>query len=357
MYEIYFSQIREDSKVERYFKNPHASERIVCIGSGGCTAFSLLDDSVRNVYAVDVNRAQCALIELKRAAIGKLDRNAFLGFIGEISMLHRIEVYEDLRDSLPSYARKYWDQHRVKIAHGINYVGVTERFYRLVGENLRNSVCGEAAIKALFSCASVEEQRQLFQSEFNTEAWRTAIRVLMSKSTQLVFYPSFWFADSGEGDFGAFFLEQFDKEIQTKRICDNYFLSQLFFGSYIHNQTEGAPHYLSPEGFASAKRNLDKLTVINNSLQSGLQKLADIDAFFLSNVFDWGKEADRFSVCDAVLKAKSDEALLLYRNMYSQVSLSPMLVDRFDADEVLSRELHWMERSMLYRRLTAGVLR
>ncbi len=357
MYEIYFSQIREDSRVERRFKEIHAPERIVCIGSGGCTAFSLLDDSVRNVYAVDVNRAQCALIELKRAAIGQLDRKAYLGFIGETSMSHRMEGYEGLKETLPAYARKYWDQQRIKLALGINHAGVTERFYRVVGDNLRNSVCGEAAIRALFSCTSVEEQRHRLQLDFATEAWRTAIRVLMSKSTQLVFYPSFWFAETGEDDFGVFFSEQFERELQTKRISDNYFLSQLFFGSYIHDQAEGTPHYLSPEGFASAKRNLDKLTVVNNSLQAGLQKFADIDAFFLSNVFDWGKETDRFSVCDAVLKAKSDEALLLYRNMYGQVSMSPRLFDRFDVDDVLSCELHGMERSMLYRRLTAGILR
>lgn len=356
MNEVYFSQIREDSQVERHLLQTHQLRKITCIGSGGCTAFSLLNDSAEAVFAVDVNRAQCALIELKKAAIRQLDLAAYLGFIGEASMPNRVELYQNLRPELAGFVRNFWDRRTLKVAHGINCSGVTDRFYRFVGGNLRKNVCGEGVAQKLFDCSSLEEQRAFYEEYFTNDAWKTAMRVLFSKTTQTQFYPPFWFAHTDEGEFEEFFSDQFTNEVLSKPISNNYFLSQLMLGSYIYNQPEGTPHYLSPEGFASAKRNLHKLSVVNEPMQKFLARSQDIDAFFLSNVFDWGKQSDQQSIGQAVITAMSHGAIMLYRNMYSPAALAPPLADRFEPDQELSELLLSKERSMLYRHLTAGVL-
>src|SRR5688500_14850391 len=150
--EIYFAQIREDSRVEREImlgKNP---EKVAVIGSGGCTAFSILSDEVENVYCIDLNPAQCALVELKKAGIRALKRTEFLAFIGETNSGNRLEQYQQLRKELPQYALEFWDANLEAITSGINKSGVTEKFYAYISQQILTNIYGERVWKELFHC-------------------------------------------------------------------------------------------------------------------------------------------------------------------------------------------------------------
>ncbi len=61
---------------------PAADDSLVVVGSGGCTALSLLAAGAGHVAAVDLNRSQNHLIELKLAALTSLPREALLGVLG-----------------------------------------------------------------------------------------------------------------------------------------------------------------------------------------------------------------------------------------------------------------------------------
>jgi S-adenosylmethionine-diacylglycerol 3-amino-3-carboxypropyl transferase len=354
--QLYFAQIREDSLVERHLTDTNQPKTIVTIGSGGCTALSLLQDEVHRVYAIDQNEAQAALIECKKAAIQALSREEFLSFIGEAEATDRLETYRRVAPLLPAYAREYWDRHPGDIAMGINQCGATERFYRFIGQNIRLNVYGDEVWDALFACRSVDEQIAFSEKYLTTEAWRTAVRLLLSKTTHLQFFPAFMFAHARENDFGAFFEAMFLRELRSKPVTNNYFLSQLLFATYLYNQPEGLPRYLSESGYAVAKRNLHKLTVVPLSLQQALPGLEGVDAFYLSNVFDWADQPAREQICTAILRAKSDSAVVMYRNMLAANPLPDFFRDRLRVDEELSRQMTALERSMMYQQITVGEL-
>ncbi len=356
MADIYFAQIREDSRVERALASLYLPKTIVSIGSGGCTSFSLLSDEVDTVYAVDANPAQAALIECKKAAIFALSRTEYLAFIGETDCKDRLAVYRGIAHLLPDYAREYWNEHSDDITVGINQCGATERFYRFIGSNIRNNIYDDEIWHALFACSSVDDQVEFHRKYLTSEKWQTAVRLLLSKTTHLQFFPAFMFAQASEHDFGMFFGAMFTKELHTKLVHNNYFLSQLLFASYLYEQPEGVPFYLTDEGYAQAKRNLHKLSVIPRTLQHVLPELSSVDAFFLSNVFDWAREAERHSICEAILKAASDHAAVLYRNMLSRHPLPGFFMERFMVDESRSSEMAGLERSMMYQRITVGTL-
>src|SRR5579885_1984943 len=69
---LFFAQVREDPRLELEVLDPRADDSIVVVGSGGCTALSLLAAGAGQVTAVDVNRTQNHLIELKLAAVSTL---------------------------------------------------------------------------------------------------------------------------------------------------------------------------------------------------------------------------------------------------------------------------------------------
>ncbi|USG63437.1 BtaA family protein [Brevibacillus ruminantium] len=356
MPEIYFSQIREDSRVERTLLRQFRPRRIVTIGSGGCTSLSLLQDDVELVYAIDQNPAQAALIECKKAAMAHLSRDEFLAFIGESEGADRLVTYQRLAPLLPTYARAYWDAHPELLAAGVNQCGVTERFYRFIGSNLRKNVIADELWNELLSCTSIAQQVSFSQNYLQSDAWRTAVKILLSKTTHLQFFPAFMFAQARENDFGTFFESMFQRELHTRLLAQNYFFTQFLFSSYLLDQPEGTPHYLSEAGYEEARRNLDKLHIIPSTLQEALPRLDQIDAFFLSNVFDWATHQQQEEIGHALLHAKAASAVLLYRNMLASPPLSKEWSASFSVDEQLSAEMTALESSMMYRQITVGVL-
>ena len=361
MNEIYFSQIREDSLIERALLAHNPRRRILCIGSGGCTAFSLLRDDTDLVTVVDFSRAQCALIELKLKAIVRLSRDEFLDFIGEKERdgaeKFRLSIFDEIRSQLSRRAESYWSTRRHEIESGINSCGVTDRYYRFVGENLRKNVLSECSLRELFACESIDQQVLLLKSVFRTEQWKTAIKVLFSKTTQTLFYPKFWYSDSSESDFAEFFVERFETELSERLIRDNYFLSQLIFGKYLLHQTNGMPHYLSEVGYEEAKRNAGKLELVNATLQDCIKNGKDWDAYFLSNVFDWGTSKNVNQIAHALIEKATSGAILLYRNRYQSTILPAEFTDVFKVNVAISSEMQSRDRSLLYRHLTVGEFR
>ncbi|RFB18455.1 DUF3419 family protein [Bacillus sp. HNG] len=354
MSKLYFSQIREDSLVEREISKIAKPKKILVIGSGGCTAFSILNDSVDQVLCVDINPAQCALIELKKAAINNFPLKEFLAFIGETPCQDRIQMFEAIANDLPDYAREYWQQHSQDIEKGMNYIGVNERFYRFIGENVCRNIYDESVWRELFTSKNLEEQQAFYEKYLTTSEWKTAAKILLSKTTHLQFFPSYMFANASENDFAEFFLSQFEKEVKTKPIYNNYFLSQILFSSYLYEEDEGVPFYLSKEGYEVAKRNTDKLAIHPVSIQELLRKERSIDAFYLSNVFDWADVKGKELLCNGILPAKSAKAIVLFRNMLSTSQLPEDFMKQFSCDEELSERCEGLERSMLYQKITVG---
>jgi len=356
MPEIYFAQIREDGRVDRELAASSGARRIACIGSGGCTALSLLNDQVSEVVVADANPAQCALIELKVAALRDLERDAFLGFIGDRPDTRRASIYRRLRPLLSDSAQRFWDKRTDCIATGVNKIGVTERYYDFVGRNVRHSVIAQDVLEELFSTDSMERQQALLEAHFKSECWNIAMRILLSKQSNLLFYPDFWYARAEEHEFGDLLLPKLMQGLNQYPAARNYFLSQLLLGRYLDPDREGAPHYLSQDGYVAAQRNLHKMRLVNLSIQAMLGQERGIDAFFLSNIFDWGKEVHAREVWDSVLNSAAPGAAFLYRNMYRKSGIFAHTPDRIKVNDTLSHDFQAQERSMLYRHIQTGAI-
>src|SRR5262252_5685649 len=78
---LYFAQVREDPLLEIEALAPTADDSLVVVGSGGCTALSLLAAGARHVACVDLNKTQNHLVELKLAAVTFLPHDALLGML------------------------------------------------------------------------------------------------------------------------------------------------------------------------------------------------------------------------------------------------------------------------------------
>jgi hypothetical protein len=131
---LYFAQVREDPRLEIEALAPRNDETIAIVGSGGCTALSLLASGAGRVVAIDLNRTQNHLIEIKLAALRLLTTRAALEFLGGLPLAEPVReaTYIALRPLLSAAACEYWDGRREAIRGGVIASGVSERFIGVV---------------------------------------------------------------------------------------------------------------------------------------------------------------------------------------------------------------------------------
>src|SRR5262249_30260973 len=155
--EVVFGQVREDAAVELAalaLRGP--SEAAFCIGSGGCTAFSLLIGAPETLHVVDINPAQIHLLELKKAAFERL---SYAG------MLHCLTVdarpaYPDLRPLLTPRSVSFWDQRRRLLAHGLNQSGIVDRRLRQAMRLLLPLLISRRRVAERFPSSDLSSQRR-----------------------------------------------------------------------------------------------------------------------------------------------------------------------------------------------------
>ena len=171
---LYFAQVREDPVLEIEALQPRPEHTIVVVGSGGCTALSLLSAGAGQVVAVDLNRVQNNLTELKAAAVRTLTPAEAVGFLGgaPMSARERGERYRAMAPDLGQEARDWWNGHPRQLARGILGAGVTERFIGGVITAMRVAVHPPGRIRRLLACITLDEQRELFRREWDTARWR-----------------------------------------------------------------------------------------------------------------------------------------------------------------------------------------
>src|ERR1700755_2677159 len=112
---LVYTQIWEAPKADLAALQLPLGSTIVTISSGGCNALSYLTAQPAQVYAVDLNQANLALLKLKLAGIRAFaDYAEFWQFFGEASSPANAQLYRDrLRPLLDDGARAYWDKRNV----------------------------------------------------------------------------------------------------------------------------------------------------------------------------------------------------------------------------------------------------
>lgn len=171
--EVVFSQVHEDASVElELLRGPaRPGARVFCIASAGDTALALLAarPSPARVEAVDIYPAQLHMVELKAAALARLEGRALLDALEADGS----GAYPALRPSLQPAAAAFWDARISRLAEGINNCGLVDRALRRAAAVFRLAA-GRRRMEAVLGAATPEEQRRAYERNWDTALWRTA---------------------------------------------------------------------------------------------------------------------------------------------------------------------------------------
>ncbi len=315
---LFFAQVREDPLLEIEALAPDDTKTLVVVGSGGCTALSLLAAGAGRVVAVDLNRVQNSLTDLKAAAVGGLEPRLAVGFLGGSPApgADRLALYEQVKDRLGPLSRQWWDAHQGWIARGVLNVGVTERFIATVIVTMRRLIHPQSRIERLLACRTLDEQRELYHREWDSVRWKMLFTVLLNRAVfRKAYHPAF-FEHVDNPSFARHFRRLAEHTLTEVPISTNYFVHHMLTASYPLDVPGGLPPYLDPTGAAAVTSALDRLVLVDGAYTAYLRTLPDasVHGFSLSNILEWFTAEETNELFAEIVRTAAPGARLVFRN-------------------------------------------
>lgn len=340
--EVVFGQVREDAaiEVEALSLCPRPAVAF-CIGSGGCTAFSLLSERPKKLIALDINPAQIYLLDLKKAAFSVLSYEQMLD-----TMTHDARsVYTRLRPSLGPQARQFWDKRQALLAHGLNGCGLIEQKSEHMMRLLRLFVHSREEIRAMFGQRDLDAQKQHYRAHWDTWRWRLSLRLGLSKpALRRTYGPDF--VAAVPANFSELMRQRMESVFTRFPTEENPYLWQAFLGEYPPTQ-KGLPIYMQHQHFEEVKAGMTdiELVVEDAAAWLGTQPARSIDFFGLSNILEVTSPQYTKRLLEAVTHAAKPGAILCLRFIFPpEAGLLPNN-ESLELDCELSDYLQQIDRS------------
>lgn len=357
LFKLLFAKSWEDPATDRRAVAVQPGDTVMTITSGCCNTLTLLLDDPGKVYAVDINPTQSYLLELKSAALRQLDSQQLHQFLGLTPCDVRAQLFEKLSSDLSPAALAYWKSRPDAIAKGIMYAGKFESLVHLVTTFIR-LLQGRKRIERLFQCEGLEQQRAYFQKHWNNRRWRLIFNLLANKRviSARMGLNYFQFED-GSTSFSESFQKRFQRGICDTPIRENYFLALFLCGHYWSETA--IPAYLLPENLPTVRARLNRIVNVLAPAADWLEQQPpqSINGFVLSNIGELMSESETDRVFAALLPAAAPGARVCFRNILIPRAVPQTLAEQIVLDRELSQELLATDRSFLYSRVNAYVVK
>jgi S-adenosylmethionine-diacylglycerol 3-amino-3-carboxypropyl transferase len=302
--------VREDAAAELAALTALGPGRdVFCIGSGGCTALSLLVARPRAVQAVDINPAQIHLIELKRAAVAQLSSDDLIACVTRDARPY----YPSLRRALSAAAASFWDARADLLARGLTQCGEIERRLRQAMRLFRVAVHPRARIEEALGGTDVEAQRRFYVERWATPRFRAALATGLSRPVLRLIYGRA-VLDALPADFARLVAGNLAHAFTATPARENGYLWQTFLGRYPPS-SRGLPIYLQPEHHQEVKDRIGALATSVGEAAGWLGRVRarSFDFFALSNILEISRSDEVAPLLSSIAHAARPGALICLR--------------------------------------------
>lgn len=325
----------EDPRLDRVALDFQSDDDVLVITSAGCNALDYAITGPRNVYAIDMNPRQNALLELKIAGIRNLDYEAFFKIFGEGRYRGIRQLYRDkLRSDLNEWAQEYWDR-RIRFfdnpKHTFYYRGTSGSFARFMRMYSDRIIRLRKQIDLLLEAKSIEEQREIYEDELHKKVFSRAIRFMVNRDTtmSMLGVPKAQrrqIENQYPGGLVKYVEDCVYAVFAEIPIHDNYFWRVYLNGSYTK---DCCPEYLKEENFAKLKGGLvDVVSTHTDSVQGFLESHpGTISKFILLDHMDWMSDK-YFPALEAEWQAIVDRSAPNTRVIWRSGGLRTDFIDR-----------------------------
>ena len=280
---VRYSQVWEDHcLLERAFELSPGTDALI-IGSAGDNVAALLFAEPDRVVAVDVSPAQCALVELKLAALRELSASDTAVLLGAVPG-DAVAVYRQIAPALSTRAREFWNRHDDLLAAGLMGCGLLERY---IGEFRDHWFVPLAdPIRRLFECPDLDSQREVFLREIYSPTLESAFRAyfgaqMAGRGRDLSQYK---YVDQ---DAGAHLWQGFRHAFTEIPAQGNFYLEWLLTGRFA--DLSYGPLLLRPAAAARLGGLVDRVTIVCADLSEYLSACTPgtFAAADMSDIFEY----------------------------------------------------------------------
>ena len=344
---VRYANCWEDAAILLEALEPMASSVCLSIVSGGDNTLALLARDPELVVGVDINPAQIATLDIKRAAIAAIEHPELLEFLGvRAARRPRLETYRLLRSELAPDARAFWDRHEREIELGVIHAGKFEEYFGHFRRWVLPLVHRRATTARLLESKSQAERTAFYERTWDTRRWRAVFRVFFSEFVMGRMGRDPEFFRYVEGSVSERILARVRHALTTLPGEDNPFMRYILSGSF-----DGAlPVYLEPANTERIRRNLDRLRVVTGTIEDADRQLGvRYDACNLSDIFEYMRDDVFAAVTSQLIGVCREGARLAYWNMLVPRSVAAAHPERVVADDGAARRLFASDRAFFYQ--------
>jgi S-adenosylmethionine-diacylglycerol 3-amino-3-carboxypropyl transferase len=306
-----FAVVREDADIELAVCERVSARRALVVASGGCTALTLASRGV-GVTAFDINPAQLAHVEAKRAAALRGDRAALNVGVDDASALNQRGEFEKLFRTLRRFVEEF--------------VAPKEEIARYFARETTPDARGEI----------VETWRA-------SRYWPVAFALAFHDPLLHAMFGPGATQHAAPGSYPGYFQRVFERGLLRDDGADNPFLRHVFLGAY--------DPALPPEYVARPPKLA--IDLVRGSLLD-VPDLARFDIISLSNVFDWSDDSLARAWGERIAKDTRRGCAVIIRQLNNRRDVRRFFGDAFVFDDALSEALVARDRSLFYERIEVG---
>lgn len=315
----------EDPRLDRIALEIGPEDNILVITSAGCNALDYALCQPNHVHAVDMNPRQNALLQLKQAAIRKLDYEDFFQMFGHGHWEGVEAAYRKmLRPELNRWSQNFWDKRIRWFSNphrSFYFRGTSGSFARLINHYIDRVAKVRPAINDLLAADTIEEQQEIYHSKIYDKFWSKPLKFFINRDSTMSMLgvpraQRRQLEEQYDGNIAKFIHDCLEAIFTEIPIRDNYFWRVYLTGRYMR---DCCPEYVSQDGFEKLKAGLvDRVTTHTDSVQGFLEKHeGTISRFILLDHMDW--LSDHFfpwleSEWQAIVDKAAPETKMIWRS-------------------------------------------
>jgi len=358
----------EDPAVDRKALALGPDDTVMVISSAGCNVLDYALDGPARIHAVDANPRQNALLELKIAAIRRLEYEDFFALFGEGRHPRFRELYRTcLRGELSDFGRAWWDRHGGWFDsplgsfyyHGL--AGLVARGFRAY---LKMRPRLAADVGDLFRAGDLSTQRDIYDRRIAPALWTPLMKWVLGRQFTLsllgVPHPQRRLVQAQHEDgVVGFIRDAIEYVFRQLPVADNYFWRVYMEGRY---GPDCCPEYLKPGNFQALKDGrVDCITTHTCTVTEFLYEAKrPVSRFVLLDHMDWMSTYHPAALVEewnAILSRARSGARILLRSAHADpaflnwVRVGPYLQRLDEAlrfDHALAARLHLEDRVHTY---------
>jgi S-adenosylmethionine-diacylglycerol 3-amino-3-carboxypropyl transferase len=353
---VRYAQCWEDSSLLVSSLKPQG-RHCLSIGSAGDNSFSLLAAGAASVTAVEMNPAQVACIELRKAAYLALDHPAFLELHGSRPSTRRAGLYAQCRELLPPEARNFWNSKPEDIAGGIGGCGKFENYFRLFRSRVLPIAHPRKRVLSLLEPRSPEKRRRFYDEVWNNRRWRAIFHVFFSRTLMGALGRDPEFFKYVEGSVAERILQRTEHALAVLDPSANPYLHWILTGTH----GTALPHALEEQNFAPIRAALQegRFRITGSPIEALLESEPETryDAFNLSDIFEYMSEANTEALLRKLVTASNRGARLAYWNMLAPRSRPEAMANLLEPRASEAAGLLHEDRAFFYSRFVVEEVR